>query len=1340
MADLQTKIRVLLEGGQALSETDRLRQNYQRLTGELTRPLKDIGALRELQRMREASAEAGRQAQSLRGDLDALRAQSQALAEAERALAAEQAGVARTLGQIGGARDAAAALAAQRAQAELLRATLNGAGVATQFLADEQRNAAGALREVQRQAGQIDRLQALTRAGPPTAAAVAEIGRLSAALQRAGVDMDALGKEQDRLRDKAAAWADKLGSIKALGALERDSARAAASLETLHAALRAAGVDTAALAAEEERLAAAQALRQVERERLAATRSGAPREVAALREQIAAADRAAAAGEKQSAQAARLAERLQRAGVDTAALSAEQDRLAHKLALADDAMRRGEAAAGALATARERAAAASRLVAQQAEAAALREAAAISRVEVAQEQALARRAALQAAAAARQGRSDTAFDALGLRSSAQIAAEIGRVQAAVSALRASTAGPTDLARALEAARARTAALRAEMAGLASADAAAGPQALQSRLAGVVTAALAAREALEVVRSIVHSGLDLAAQENRFSFVFGSVAQGRRELDFANRTADRLGLSIKTVAEEYAELGASARGSGLTLQQQREIFTGIAEAAATLHLSNDQVGSSFRAISQIMSKGVVQSQEWKLQLEQALPIAADAGRAAIGRTAAEFEKLLAGGELRAADFLPKFAATLRAQVAEAVGKAAESDQAALQRLENRWERFKQQIASSGLLAELSRQVEMIGRELDRAAESGELQRVATGIAQALGDLLRVLATVTQVLVEHRDVVLSVAAAYATVKIGGLVADAGRLAIALAFGRQAAAAAEGLSGMAFAARGGAAALALLGTAVRAIPFVGVAAAIAAVLAELAKLIDSHRSAAAAARDEMQYFQRLQAANSEYASVVIHTRDEIESMTAAQRSAYSEELARSALYSGAAAAEAARNGNREVAAIYSERLAMVQAAQVAVRAVDAVWEADERRLATSVVAIQRGMLAEMKTHYAELVTQLDKANKDLEAARARREAIAQQYAAINEKLAPTPANELARREKQLQRELQAKQQREQSQAEGGGGDGGLQVFRGGERSAATVQQELQGLQQKRAEGPSLTDLQRYVDELRAATSVAEKSLSKADFTKAGLKEAELQKALSEAADAGSLDTAVVGYMAKQAEALAQNLAGVQEKAASGAVDKITAQMEQIKQQVEALKSVDIKLTPLLDPHDLDAIRAEIEKKLQGITVTVVPATKADQQADQALGTIGLPAKAAGGLVTGPGTGTSDSVLMWGSHGEYMLRAAAVQHYGLAALDSMNSMRMPRFAAGGLVSLAGAQRSALSGFAPPAVALPAPGAAGGRPVAITLPGIGTYQMTAAPRVVDDLVRAAAKFGGVQG
>ncbi|MGC4912734.1 hypothetical protein [Streptomyces albogriseolus] len=71
-----------------------------------------------------------------------------------------------------------------------------------------------------------------------------------------------------------------------------------------------------------------------------------------------------------------------------------------------------------------------------------------------------------------------------------------------------------------------------------------------------------------------------------------------------------------------------------------------------------------------------------------------------------------------------------------------------------------------------------------------------------------------------------------------------------------------------------------------------------------------------------------------------------------------------------------------------------------------------------------------------------------------------------------------------------------------------------------------------------------------------------------------------------------------------------------------------------------------------------------------------------------AEGGLLVGPGTSTSDSIPLWGSHGEYMVKAAAVARYGTKFMDALNEGRLPvgRAARPGLPAAPAVQRPVVS------------------------------------------------------
>jgi hypothetical protein len=75
-------------------------------------------------------------------------------------------------------------------------------------------------------------------------------------------------------------------------------------------------------------------------------------------------------------------------------------------------------------------------------------------------------------------------------------------------------------------------------------------------------------------------------------------------------------------------------------------------------------------------------------------------------------------------------------------------------------------------------------------------------------------------------------------------------------------------------------------------------------------------------------------------------------------------------------------------------------------------------------------------------------------------------------------------------------------------------------------------------------------------------------------------------------------------------------------------------------------------------------------------------------------GGLLQGPGTPTSDSILMWGSTGEFMMRAAAVDKYGVKFMEAVNAGRLP---VGQAAPRAGLPAAPVAGTAGAPTAVPA-------------------------------------------
>lgn len=163
------------------------------------------------------------------------------------------------------------------------------------------------------------------------------------------------------------------------------------------------------------------------------------------------------------------------------------------------------------------------------------------------------------------------------------------------------------------------------------------------------------------------------------------------------------------------------------------------------------------------------------------------------------------------------------------------------------------------------------------------------------------------------------------------------------------------------------------------------------------------------------------------------------------------------------------------------------------------------------------------------------------------------------------------------------------------------------------------------------------------------------------------------------IQGIAEAQAQAL-ETQAKAKSKEATDLNQQAAAQaqtLSELQGKLDALKESARSIQVQLNVDDLKSSIATIELELEKLTrprtipVTVAQTGTVSTDASSAA----TPALASGGWIRGPGSGTSDSILARLSNGEYVIKAAAVSHYGPSLLHQINSMRFPRFAEGGLV-----------------------------------------------------------------
>ncbi|HAQ86513.1 MAG TPA: phage tail protein [Pseudomonas sp.] len=191
------------------------------------------------------------------------------------------------------------------------------------------------------------------------------------------------------------------------------------------------------------------------------------------------------------------------------------------------------------------------------------------------------------------------------------------------------------------------------------------------------------------------------------------------------------------------------------------------------------------------------------------------------------------------------------------------------------------------------------------------------------------------------------------------------------------------------------------------------------------------------------------------------------------------------------------------------------------------------------------------------------------------------------------------------------------------------------------------------------------------------------------------------------------------------IEQSRAEQKIASIKQEMASLAEQAEKLKNAPISFK--LDEASLAGVKSQIEAlaaQLGQQLVIPVQVTGGDFSQPYTLQDPGPAPQgfATGGYISGPGTGTSDSVPAYLSNGEYVIRAAAVRKLGKRHLDMLNQgIPIPRFADGGLFGAVSSMQSA------------SPKNLGSLDISL---GGETIQVFANSSQADQLRMAAKKFG----
>ena len=184
---------------------------------------------------------------------------------------------------------------------------------------------------------------------------------------------------------------------------------------------------------------------------------------------------------------------------------------------------------------------------------------------------------------------------------------------------------------------------------------------KASLRGIQFQALAMAGALGAgvtsISSFISSLVNTAREAGRARVVLRNISTDTREyartLKFLAELTDKYGTDLIGTTEAFAKFKAAATPAGIAMAEQERIFSNISKAMASFGISGGEAALTMMAITQMMSKGKISSEELRRQLGERMPVAMQAMANAAGVSMSQLDKLLKEGKLRSAEIMGKF---------------------------------------------------------------------------------------------------------------------------------------------------------------------------------------------------------------------------------------------------------------------------------------------------------------------------------------------------------------------------------------------------------------------------------------------------------------------------------------------------------------------------------------------------------------------------------------------------------------------------------------------------------------------------------------------------------------
>lgn len=246
-------------------------------------------------------------------------------------------------------------------------------------------------------------------------------------------------------------------------------------------------------------------------------------------------------------------------------------------------------------------------------------------------------------------------------------------------------------------------------------------------------------------SLINATREMGAMRSRFYAITGDMDKANTQLQWAFDLAQRTAMPMKSLADSYSIFyAATQKGLGDTGAQQ--VFQDWTEVSRVLHMSEYQFERVTYALREMASKGVVYSQDLRMQIGTHVPNAVGLAEKAVndlGITGTDwfekFQKQSKGNQKMINQFLLLFSKYAKEMFAnpEALAKALQQPDAQIIRLQQQWDKLRYAMVDSGFQDDLLKVLFHLNNFLDKITGHAKgLYEIIKDIAKIVGIILGV----------------------------------------------------------------------------------------------------------------------------------------------------------------------------------------------------------------------------------------------------------------------------------------------------------------------------------------------------------------------------------------------------------------------------------------------------------------------------------------------------------------------------------------------------------------------------------------------------------------------------